>query len=81
MTLPNETEAGSAATEIGGGEGTAEEPPPVGHVTDKVDYFRVADDTSITLAKPRSGRLDLPVCSPAATRAPAHFWANRERAS
>jgi len=42
---------------------------------------RLADDTSITLAKPVSGRLGLPVCLPAATRAPAHFWANRERAS
>jgi hypothetical protein len=31
--------------------------------------------------QPRSGRLGLPVCLPAATRAPAHFWANRERAS
>ena len=27
-------------TEIGGGEGTAEESPPAGRVTDEKDYFR-----------------------------------------
>jgi hypothetical protein len=45
------------------------------------DHFRFADDNSIALAKTRSGRLGLPVCSPAVTRASAHFWAKRERAS
>jgi hypothetical protein len=43
--------------------------------------FRIADDTSTALAKTRSGRLGLPVRSPAVTRASAHFWAKRERAS
>ena len=33
-----------AGPKIGGGEGTAEESPPAGRVTDEADYFRVADD-------------------------------------
>src|SRR5450759_1390221 len=35
--------SGRAGWEIGGGEGTAEESPPAGRVTDKTDYFRLAD--------------------------------------
>jgi putative transposase len=34
-----------AGSEVGGGEGTAEESPPAGRVTDEMDYFRFADNT------------------------------------
>jgi hypothetical protein len=34
-----------ARSEVGGGEGTAEESPPAGRVTDETDYFRFADNT------------------------------------
>lgn len=30
-------------SEIGGGQGTAEESPPAGRPTNEVDYFRIAD--------------------------------------
>ena len=39
-----------AGPEIGGGEGTAEESPPAGRVTDETDYFRIVDHSSRTLA-------------------------------
>jgi hypothetical protein len=32
-----------AGSEVGGGEGTAEESPPAGRETDETDYFRVAN--------------------------------------
>ncbi len=37
-------DSGRPGSEIGGGEGTAEESPPAGRVTDETDYFRLADD-------------------------------------
>jgi hypothetical protein len=33
---------------FGGGEGTAEEPPPAGRVTDETGYFRFADDPGVS---------------------------------
>src|SRR5712692_9772589 len=38
-------DSGRPGSEIGGGEGTAEESPPAGRVTDETDYFRLADDS------------------------------------
>jgi hypothetical protein len=32
-------------SQVGSGEGTAEESPPAGRVTDETDYFRFADDS------------------------------------
>jgi hypothetical protein len=32
-----------SGSEVGNGEGTAEESPPAGHVTDETDCFRLAD--------------------------------------
>jgi hypothetical protein len=37
-------DSGRPGSEIGGGEGTAEESPPAGRVTDETDYFRLAGD-------------------------------------
>jgi hypothetical protein len=34
-------------SEIGGGEGTAEESPPAGRPTDETDYFRLADQSEV----------------------------------
>jgi hypothetical protein len=31
---------------LGGGEGTAEEAPPAGRLSDETDYFGLADDSS-----------------------------------
>jgi hypothetical protein len=36
-------DSGRPGSETGGGEGTAEESPPEGGVTDETDYFRCAD--------------------------------------
>jgi hypothetical protein len=41
------TDSGRAGSEVGGGEGTAEESPPAGRVTDETDYFRLADNSGI----------------------------------
>jgi len=41
-------DSGRPGSEIGGGEGTAEESPPAGRVTDETDYFRLADHPSGT---------------------------------
>src|SRR5215470_1117778 len=38
-------DSGRAGSEVGRGEGTAEESPPAGRVTDGTDYFRFADYT------------------------------------
>jgi hypothetical protein len=37
-------DSGRPGSEIGSGEGTAEESPPAGRVTDETDYFRLAGD-------------------------------------
>jgi hypothetical protein len=42
--------SGRPGSEVGGGEGTAEEPPPAGRVTDEADYFRFADKRGVRLA-------------------------------
>ena len=39
-------DSGRQGSEIGGGEGTAEEAPPAGRLTDETDYFPLADDSS-----------------------------------
>ncbi len=39
-------DSGRPGSEIRGGEGTAEEPPPAGRMTDETDYFRLADKPS-----------------------------------
>jgi hypothetical protein len=36
-------DSGRAGSEVGSGEGTAEESPPAGRVTDETDYLRLAD--------------------------------------
>jgi len=38
----------STGSEVGGGEGTAEESPPAGLVTDETDYFRLDDDAELS---------------------------------
>jgi len=38
-------DSGRPGSEIGGGEGTAEESPPAGRVTNETDYFRCANDS------------------------------------
>src|SRR5215469_9738544 len=39
-------DSGRAGSEVGRGEGTAEESPPAGRVTDETDCFRLADKPS-----------------------------------
>ena len=39
----SEGDSGRAGPEVGGGEGTPEESPPAGRVTDETDYLRLAD--------------------------------------
>jgi hypothetical protein len=39
----HQPEIQARGSEVGSGEGTAEESPPAGRVTDETDYFRFAD--------------------------------------
>src|SRR5215471_14377115 len=41
-------DSGRAGSEVGRGEGTAEESPPAGGVTDETDYFRLGDNAELT---------------------------------
>ena len=43
ITPKDMLDSGRAGSEVGSGEGTAEESPPAGRVTDETDYFRLAD--------------------------------------
>jgi hypothetical protein len=47
-------DSGRAGSEVESGEGTAEELPPAGRVTDETDYFRSADNPGVM---PRVGPL------------------------
>jgi hypothetical protein len=38
---------GRAGSEVGGGEGTAEESPPANRVADETDYFRIAGNSGV----------------------------------
>jgi hypothetical protein len=41
--IANRDAGARVGSEVGGGEGTAEESPPAGRVTDETNYFRLAD--------------------------------------
>src|SRR6266436_5020939 len=57
--LETARDSGPAGSEIGGSEGTAEESPPAGRVTNETDYFGVADHPGVigraSTGNPRHG--------------------------
>ena len=50
-------DSGRAGSQVGSGEGTAEELPPAGRVTDETDYFRLADNSRVVARNPFRGRI------------------------